>query len=139
MPTSVKQMMEEANAAVPKITAAQAHEMIAKGNTLVIDVREALELETSGKAAGATHHSRGMLEFRADPEYALSRQEFLEGKKRHPVLRVRRACGAGRQGAQGYGLWPGLQYGRLQGLGRERRRGGKAGGQGQLSGRMSGF
>jgi len=41
--------------------------MIAKGNTLVVDVRDAPELEKSGKVAGAVHHSRGMLEFRADP------------------------------------------------------------------------
>jgi len=33
MATSVKQMMEAANAAVPRITLAQAREMIAKGNT----------------------------------------------------------------------------------------------------------
>ena len=36
MATSVKQLMEAANAAVPKITPAQAREMIAKGNTLVV-------------------------------------------------------------------------------------------------------
>jgi rhodanese-related sulfurtransferase len=72
--------MEEANAAVPRITAAQAHEMIAKGNTLVIDVREALELEMSGKAAGATHHSRGMLEFRADPESPYFDKNFSKEK-----------------------------------------------------------
>ena len=36
MTTSVKQMMEAANAAVPKITPAQAREMISKGNTLVV-------------------------------------------------------------------------------------------------------
>jgi len=41
MATSVKQMMEAANAAVPRITPAQAREMIAKGNTLVVDVRDA--------------------------------------------------------------------------------------------------
>src|SRR5215831_6046641 len=67
MATSVKQMMEAANAVVPRITAAQAREMIAKGNTLVVDVRDAPELDKSGKVAGAVHHSRGMLEFRADP------------------------------------------------------------------------
>ena len=44
--TSVKQMMEAANAAVPRITPAEAEEMIAKGNTLVIDVRDAPEVET---------------------------------------------------------------------------------------------
>ena len=41
MATNVKQMMEAANAAVPRITPAQAREMIAKGNTLVVDVRDA--------------------------------------------------------------------------------------------------
>ena len=41
MTTSVKQMMEAANAAVSRITPAQARGMIAKGNTLVVDVRDA--------------------------------------------------------------------------------------------------
>src|ERR1700675_973425 len=68
MATSVKQMMEAANAAVPKITPAQAKEMIARGNTLVVDVRDGTEVAVSGKVAGAVHVSRGMLEFRADPE-----------------------------------------------------------------------
>ena len=68
MPTSVKQMLEAANAAVPKVTPAQAKEMIAKGNTLVVDVRDTAEVANSGKVAGAVNVSRGMLEFRADPE-----------------------------------------------------------------------
>src|SRR5215475_11780492 len=68
MTTSVKQMMEVANAAVPRITPAQAQEMMSKGNTLIVDVRDAPEVEKSGKVAGAVHVSRGMLEFRADPE-----------------------------------------------------------------------
>ena len=68
MPTSVKQMMEAANAAVPRITPADARELIAKGNTLVVDVRDAAEVANSGKVAGAVHVSRGMLEGRADPE-----------------------------------------------------------------------
>ena len=66
MATSVKQMMEAANAAVPRITPAEAREMIAKGNTLVVDVRDAPEVRQSGKLCGARHISRGMLEFRAD-------------------------------------------------------------------------
>ena len=72
MPISIKQMMEAANAAVPRITPTQAREMIAKGNTLVVDVRDAPEVDKSGKIAGALHVSRGMLEFRADPEVAIS-------------------------------------------------------------------
>jgi rhodanese-related sulfurtransferase len=80
MATSVKQMMEAANAAVPRITPTQAQEMMAKGNTLVIDVRDAPEVETSGKIAGAVHVSRGMLEFRADPETPYHDKNFDKTK-----------------------------------------------------------
>ena len=80
MPTSVKQVMEAANAVVPKITPAEAREMIAKGNTLVVDVRDAPELEKSGKIAGAVHHSRGMLEFRADPDSPYYDKNFAKDK-----------------------------------------------------------
>jgi len=67
MPTTVKQMIEAAQAAVPRVSAAEARELIAKG-ALVVDVRDAPEVEKSGKVEGAVHVSRGMLEFRADPE-----------------------------------------------------------------------
>jgi rhodanese-related sulfurtransferase len=80
MASSVKQMMEAANAAVPRLTPAQAREMMAKGNTLVVDVRDAPELEKSGKVAGAVHVSRGMLEFRADPESPYHDNNFSKDK-----------------------------------------------------------
>jgi rhodanese-related sulfurtransferase len=80
MTTSVKQMLEAANAAVPKITPDQASEMIKKGNTLVVDVRDAPEVAASGKIAGAVNVSRGMLEFRADPESPYHDQNFEKGK-----------------------------------------------------------
>jgi rhodanese-related sulfurtransferase len=80
MATSVKQMLEAANAAVPKITPAQAKEMIAKGNTLVVDVRDGAEVAASGKVAGAVHVSRGMLEFRADPESPYHDKNFAKDK-----------------------------------------------------------
>ena len=80
MTTSVKQLMETANAAVPKITPAQARDLIEKGNSLVLDVRDAPELEKTGKVAGAVHHSRGMLEFRADPESPYFDKNFAKDK-----------------------------------------------------------
>lgn len=80
MPTSVKQMLEAANAAVPRIAPAQARELMAKGNTLVVDVRDAPEVEKSGKVAGAVHVSRGMLEFRADPDSAYHDKNFTKDK-----------------------------------------------------------
>jgi predicted sulfurtransferase len=73
-------MMELANAAVPRITPAQAREMMSKGNTLVVDVRDAPEVEKSGKVAGAVQVSRGMLEFRADPEAPSHDKNFVKDK-----------------------------------------------------------
>jgi rhodanese-related sulfurtransferase len=80
MANSVKQMMEVSNAAVPRITPAQAREMIAANNTLVVDVRDAPEVAQSGKVAGAIHVSRGMLEFRADPESPYHDKNFAKDK-----------------------------------------------------------
>jgi rhodanese-related sulfurtransferase len=80
MTTSLKQMMEAANAAVPKITPAAARDMIAKGNALVVDVRDAPEVESSGKVAGSVHVSRGMLEFRADPDSPYHDKNFTKDK-----------------------------------------------------------
>ena len=80
MPTTVKQLMEAANAAVPKITPDKARDLIAKGNTLVVDVRDAPEVEKSGKVTGAVNVSRGMLEFRADPESPYHDKNFSKDK-----------------------------------------------------------
>jgi rhodanese-related sulfurtransferase len=68
MTTGLKQMIEAAHAVVPRISPAQAQELVASGQAVLIDVRDAPEVEKSGKVAGALHISRGMLEFRADPD-----------------------------------------------------------------------
>lgn len=68
MPTSVKEMLAAANAAVPKIGKDEAAALMEGGNVLVVDVRDAPELQSGGKITGAVHVSRGMLEFRADPD-----------------------------------------------------------------------
>lgn len=80
MATSVKDMLAAANAVVPKITHEEARELIASGNALVIDVRDAPEVEASGKVAGAVHVSRGMLEFRADPDSPFHHEAFDKTK-----------------------------------------------------------
>ena len=80
MVTSLKQMMEIANAVVPKITPAQAQAIMTKGNTLMVDVRDAPELEKSGKVAGAVHVSRGMLEFRANSSHPTTTR-ILQGRR----------------------------------------------------------
>ena len=80
MATSVKDMLTNANAAVPKITYEEAKELIEAGNALVVDVRDAPEVESSGKVAGAVHVSRGMLEFRADPESPYHHEAFAKDR-----------------------------------------------------------
>jgi rhodanese-related sulfurtransferase len=68
MPSSVKEMLAEANAAVPRLNPAEVRDMIGKGDVLIVDVRDAPELASGGKLKGAVNVSRGMLEFRADPD-----------------------------------------------------------------------
>lgn len=68
MPTSIKEMLAAANASVPRISHEEATALVAQGNALVLDVRDPPELAADGKIAGAVNVSRGMLEFRADPE-----------------------------------------------------------------------
>ncbi len=111
MATSVKQMLEAANAAVPKITPAQAKEMIAKGNTLVVDVRDGAEVAASGKVAGAVHVSRGMLEFRADPESPYHDKNF--GKDKSVVL----YCASGGRSALAGKVLKDLGYENVYNLG----------------------
>jgi rhodanese-related sulfurtransferase len=80
MAKTAKDLVAAANDVVPKISPAQAQELIAKGNALVVDVRDAPEVEQSGKVAGAVHVSRGMLEFRADPESPYHDTQFAKDK-----------------------------------------------------------
>jgi rhodanese-related sulfurtransferase len=68
MAKNVKDMLAEANAAVPKLSPAEAAEKIRSGDVLVVDVRDPSEVQQSGRIKGAVNVSRGMLEFRADPE-----------------------------------------------------------------------
>jgi rhodanese-related sulfurtransferase len=66
MATSVKDMLAAANAAVPHVAREEATALL-DGGALLVDVRDAPELQAGGKIKGAKHVSRGMLEFRADP------------------------------------------------------------------------
>ena len=93
MTTSVKDMMAAANAAVPRISVEEARELMESGSALVVDVRDAPEVEASGKVAGALHVSRGMLEFNADPESPVYNDEFT------PERRIILYCGSGGRSA----------------------------------------
>ncbi|WOS63855.1 rhodanese-like domain-containing protein [Sinorhizobium fredii] len=68
MAKNVKDLLAEANSAVPKLSPAEAAEKVHSGDVLIVDVRDPTEVQQTGKLKGALNVSRGMLEFRADPE-----------------------------------------------------------------------
>ena len=80
MAKSVKDLLAEANASVPKLSPADAAERMRSGDVLVVDVRDPTEVQQSGKLKGAVAVSRGMLEFRADPESTYHNPVFQKDK-----------------------------------------------------------
>lgn len=111
MPTSVKEMLAAANAAVPRISPAEAKALMAKGDTLVVDVRDGTEVQASGKVKGAVHASRGLLEFKADPESPAHDKVFDRGKT------VILYCGSGGRAALGGKALKELGYQDVRNLG----------------------
>ena len=83
MTLTVKTLLEAAHAAVPRISPAEAQALVAGANALLLDVRDAPELEKSGRVRGAHHVSRGMLEFRADPDSPFHDKAF---QRERPVI-----------------------------------------------------
>jgi rhodanese-related sulfurtransferase len=93
MPTTVKDLLSAARAAVPGITPAEAVDLVKTAGAVIVDVRDGTEVAASGKIKGALAISRGLLEFRADP--ALPTHQ--------PALRMDRPvilyCGSGGRAA----------------------------------------
>jgi rhodanese-related sulfurtransferase len=111
MPLRLKQMMDAANASVPRIAPSDAREMIAKGNTLVLDVRDGTEVAATGKIAGALHVSRGLLEFRADPDSPAHDKNFNQDKT------ILVYCGSGGRAALSGKLLKDMGYDHVYNLG----------------------
>ncbi len=93
MPTTLKDMLSAANASVPKLSPSEASDKIKAENTLILDVRDPSEVEKTGKIKGAVNVSRGMLEFRADPESPYHNPAF------QPDKTVVVYCGSGGRAA----------------------------------------
>lgn len=93
MPTTVKDMLFAARAAVPEITPTDAADLVANADALVVDVRDGTEVAASGKVKGALAISRGLLEFRADPEMPTHDPAL---RKDRPVILY---CGSGGRAA----------------------------------------
>jgi rhodanese-related sulfurtransferase len=110
MPTTVKQLIEAANAAVPKISGKEAQEMVANG-ALLVDVRDSAELAATGKAAGALHVPRGSLEFKADLSLPTADKNFALDK---PVILH---CASGGRAALAGKLLKDMGYQKVYNLG----------------------
>ena len=117
MATNVKDMMAAANAAVRRLQPDEVRKMMGAADVLIVDVRDPPEVQASGKIKGAVAVSRGMLEFRADPDVPSHNPAFTKDK------RVVWYCASGGRSAlagktpPGDGLQVGVQSGRVQGNG----------------------
>jgi rhodanese-related sulfurtransferase len=76
VPSSVKDMLAAANESVTRISPDEAKRLMSEEGALLVDVRDAPELDATGKLANATNVSRGMLEFRADSSTPYHNPEF---------------------------------------------------------------
>ena len=79
MAVTLKELMDAANAVVERVDVEAARDLMTKG-ALLLDVRDAPEVEKTGLAEGAMHVSRGMLEFRADPNSPFHDKAFDPGR-----------------------------------------------------------
>lgn len=111
MTVTAKSLLDAANAAVPRITPAEAKAMMENDNALVVDVRDGTEVAASGKVAGALHVNRGLLEFRADPAAPTHDKAFDPAR---PVILY---CASGGRSALAGKLLKDMGYGRVFNLG----------------------
>lgn len=109
--TTAKQMVAEAAAAVPRITPEEARGLIGRPEVLLVDVRDAPELAQTGKLKGAVNVSRGMLEFRADPEHPYHDPAFV------PAKTVLLYCASGGRSALAGAALQALGYSDVRNLG----------------------
>jgi len=63
---SVQEWLATANAIVPRLGPRELKDIASRPDVVLIDVRDAAEVQQSGKLRGARNISRGILEFRAD-------------------------------------------------------------------------
>lgn len=63
---SVQEWLSTANAVVPRLAPQELKDLLERPDVVLIDVRDAPEVQRTGKLRGARNISRGMLEFRAD-------------------------------------------------------------------------
>lgn len=110
MPITVKDMIEAANSVVERIDTRRAKALLEQGG-LLLDIRDAPELHSSGRAVGSHHIPRGMLEFRADDTLQSHDPEM---RKDRPIVIY---CGSGGRAALAGRLLRDMGYEHVYNLG----------------------
>ena len=78
---SVQSMLDEANAQIETMSAADVIAASKTGNVVIVDIRDPREIERDGRIPGAFPCTRGMLEFWIDPKSSYAKPVFQEDKK----------------------------------------------------------
>ncbi|HEY0218150.1 MAG TPA: rhodanese-like domain-containing protein, partial [Afipia sp.] len=77
----IKAMLDEANAQIETMTAADVIAVSKRDDVVIVDLRDPRELEREGKIPGAFSCTRGMLEFWIDPQSPYAKDVFQQDKK----------------------------------------------------------
>ena len=77
----IKAMIDEANAEIETIDAADAIGLVGDETVVIVDIRDPREIEREGKIPGAFSCTRGMLEFWIDPQSPYAKAIFQQDKK----------------------------------------------------------
>jgi rhodanese-related sulfurtransferase len=99
MAMSFIQMAEKAQAEVDGISAEQAQQRLKEdSNVLLVDVRDAADIPSTGVPAGGVNISLGMLPIRADRELP---EEWLDKRLQDRSCQIITTCFAGMMSAMG--------------------------------------
>ncbi len=108
MAKTAAEMVADAKARVPAITPEEA---AGRDDVVFVDLREASEIEASGKVAGAVAIPRGLLEFRADPSHP------MHDKALDPSKTVVTYCASGGRAALAAAMLQELGYENVRHMG----------------------
>jgi rhodanese-related sulfurtransferase len=77
----IKALLDEANAAIETLSAAEAIALVGNDDVVIVDIRDPREIERDGRVPGSFSCTRGMLEFWIDPESPYAKPIFQQDKK----------------------------------------------------------
>ncbi|MDE2377797.1 rhodanese-like domain-containing protein [Bradyrhizobium sp.] len=77
----IKTLLDDANKEIETMNVADAKAAVARGEAVIVDIRDPRELEREGKIPGSFSCTRGMLEFWIDPQSPYAKPIFQEDKK----------------------------------------------------------